>query len=177
MCLYNQTSLNEPCSITYPRGKLPLMPTNTPLTVTLPLYCQNYFQMKFISITFLISSDIYVQRSLEVPDHFRLTCNTSCPPTNTVWYQSRQEQAQIPKSIPITSQDSFHCAVKGVKDLLHSDEVCEYETTSGLFELNYNISVAQQNNKIKYEQFLLQIPVKKSTIAEFSFSEVVNTNR
>lgn len=72
--------------------------------------------------------------------------------------------------------DSFSCAVIGVRDLLHSDEVCEYDTTSGLFELNYNISVAQQNNKNKYEQFIVQMPVKKSTIGEFSFSKVVNTD-
>ncbi|XP_070684170.1 uncharacterized protein [Pempheris klunzingeri] len=69
--------------------------------------------------------EVQVQRTPgSTPDHVRLTCNTSCPPTALVWYKNRNLDGQHDKFVvPNTSADSFSCAVTGHEDL-HSAEVC-----------------------------------------------------
>ncbi|XP_037619613.1 sialoadhesin-like isoform X2 [Sebastes umbrosus] len=87
MCSSQQTSEDEPCSITYP-------------------------------------TEVHVQMSPAAkPDHVRLTCNSSCPPTAFIWYKSRYLVREKEVIVPTTSAESFSCAVKGREDL-HSDEVC-----------------------------------------------------
>ncbi|XP_074486919.1 uncharacterized protein LOC141765012 isoform X3 [Sebastes fasciatus] len=87
MCSSQQTSEDEPCSITYP-------------------------------------TEVHVQMSpAAVPDHVRLTCNSSCPPTAFIRYKNKQLVITKEVTVPTTSTQSFFCAVKGHEDL-HSDEVC-----------------------------------------------------
>ncbi|XP_036965549.1 uncharacterized protein LOC119025724 [Acanthopagrus latus] len=97
MCSYKKTSVDEPCSITYPTG-------------------------------------VYVQKThAAATGHVRLTCNTSCPQTHlqTAFkvYKSSISEGQneiITNVVPISSPESFSCAVKGLKDL-HSAAVCAEE--------------------------------------------------
>ncbi|XP_056890871.1 uncharacterized protein LOC130526889 isoform X2 [Takifugu flavidus] len=80
------------------------------------------------SITY--PTEIYVEKTPR-KGHAKLSCNTSCPPTNTQWYKNREMHQDPLQLIPNTSQDTFLCAVSGVKEL-QSDEVCEYHQTRGL---------------------------------------------
>ncbi|XP_037619604.1 B-cell receptor CD22-like isoform X2 [Sebastes umbrosus] len=87
MCSSQQTSENEPCSITYP-------------------------------------TEVNVQMSpAAVPDHVRVTCNSSCPPTAFIWYRSSYSVITKEVTVSNTSVESFSCAVKGREDL-RSAEVC-----------------------------------------------------
>ncbi|XP_037619622.1 sialoadhesin-like isoform X7 [Sebastes umbrosus] len=87
MCSSQQTSEDEPCSITYP-------------------------------------TEVHVQMSpAAAPDHVRVTCNSSCPPTAFIRYKNKQLMITEEVTVPTTSTQSFFCAVKGHKDL-HSAEVC-----------------------------------------------------
>ncbi|XP_044043174.1 uncharacterized protein LOC122871819 [Siniperca chuatsi] len=89
MCSYQQTSVDEPCSITFP-------------------------------------TEVHVQRTADISDHVRLTCNTSCPGTSFIWYKNKHLDRQHVKSqfvVPKTSADSFYCVVQGLEDL-RSAEVC-----------------------------------------------------
>ncbi|KAM8773598.1 uncharacterized protein AB9X84_017289 [Acanthopagrus schlegelii] len=96
MCSYKKTSVGEPCSITYP-------------------------------------TEVHVQNSPAFLNHVRLTCKTSCPQTDlqTAFkvYDSSFSEGQneiITTVVPISSPESFSCAVKGLKDL-HSAAVCAEE--------------------------------------------------
>ncbi|XP_030282318.1 B-cell receptor CD22-like [Sparus aurata] len=94
MCSYKQTSVDEPCSIIYP-------------------------------------TEVHVQNTpAAAPFHVRLTCNTNCPQTDLQTalrvYKSSNSEGQnevIKNVVPISSPESFSCAVKGLKHL-HSAAVC-----------------------------------------------------
>lgn len=55
-------------------------------------------------------------------------CNTSCPPTNTQWYENNRERENPPEPVPTSSEATFLCAAKNNRDL-QSAEVCEYHQT------------------------------------------------
>ena len=84
----------------------------------------------------LLQTEVHVQKTpVAAPLLVRLTCNTSCPQTDlqTAFkvYKSSISGGQneiITNVVPISSPESFSCAVKGLKDL-HSAAVCEYKPT------------------------------------------------
>ncbi|XP_074486931.1 uncharacterized protein LOC141765017 isoform X1 [Sebastes fasciatus] len=74
------------------------------------------------SITY--PTEVHAQMSpAAVPDHVRLTCNSSCPPTAFIRYKNKRLVITIEVTVPTTSTQSFFCAVKGREDL-RSAEVC-----------------------------------------------------
>ncbi|XP_053275372.1 uncharacterized protein LOC128437302 isoform X2 [Pleuronectes platessa] len=84
------------------------------------------------SITYLREIQVHVQKT-EDRAHVKLACNTSCPQTQAQtikWYKNRQLE-QEPRSVLITSPDSYSCAVKH----LFSDEVCIQDLNC--FTVNY----------------------------------------
>ncbi|XP_074486929.1 uncharacterized protein LOC141765015 [Sebastes fasciatus] len=98
MCSSQQTSEDEPCSITYP-------------------------------------TEVHVQMSpAATSDHVRLTCNSSCPPTALILYESSYIVRKKEFIVSTTSAESFSCAVKGHEDL-RSAEVCI--DNSNCWSVNY----------------------------------------
>ncbi|XP_074486927.1 uncharacterized protein LOC141765014 isoform X5 [Sebastes fasciatus] len=98
MCSSQQTSEDEPCSITYP-------------------------------------TEVHVQMSPAAkPDHVGLTCNSSCPLTALILYESSSLVRKKEFIVPTTATESFSCAVKGREDL-RSAEICV--NNSNCWSLNY----------------------------------------
>ena len=85
------------------------------------------------NISHILPTEVHVKNSPAFLHHVRLTCKTSCPQTHlqTAFkvYKSSISEGQneiITNVVPISSPESFSCAVKGLKDL-HSAAVCEYK--------------------------------------------------
>ncbi|XP_053275373.1 uncharacterized protein LOC128437303 isoform X1 [Pleuronectes platessa] len=110
-------SLTSACfTVTYAKGRMcsnQQRPEDEPCSITYP-------------------REIHVQK---IEDRWlvKLACNTSCPQTEAQtikWYKNRQLEP-APRSVPITSPDSYSCAVEH----LFSDEVCIQDPNC--FTVNY----------------------------------------
>ncbi|XP_034756321.1 B-cell receptor CD22-like isoform X1 [Etheostoma cragini] len=102
-------SVTSTCfSVTYGEGKMCSYKTTSeeePCSITYP-------------------REVHVQRSPAADQsHVTMTCNTSCPLSDFIWYKSRHVVQKKTFVVPKTSSESYSCAVKGLEDL-RSAEVC-----------------------------------------------------
>ncbi|XP_040892369.1 carcinoembryonic antigen-related cell adhesion molecule 1-like [Toxotes jaculatrix] len=93
--------------------------------------------------------EVQVQKMPAAQGEETLTCNTSCPLTDSQsayrWYKNRQE-TELKSPVSSSSPDSFSCAVKGHEDLL-SEEVCiEEKPCCTVKYINRRICVLQSSS-------------------------------
>ncbi|XP_039469140.1 sialoadhesin-like [Oreochromis aureus] len=161
MCSYKQTSVDEPCSITYPRGRVAYqdnMKNKHILTINnLKKNDSGGYTFKYkrdhegwtqsdLPGVFLIVTELRVKMnpSAVVTEGQRvtLTCSTSCPltdNTNYIWYLNsrpltpRENQNKHLILDPVSREDagSYSCAVKTNKDISSAPKTLTVQSITG----------------------------------------------
>lgn len=125
MC--SQKSVDEPCSITYPRGD-----ASTSSTCKDSI-CIKMSQFNLIRLFLFSPSDVSVQ-NIQEKGVVTLTCNTSCPAAEPDaafrWYLDRKllQGCESQDLTAVQLSEQVTCAVKSNEDLI-SEAICEYDLT------------------------------------------------